>query len=164
MFDRTACEVCDPAAERAGSGIAPRCRTPDPTPFFPKGFMMHVRILLSTALALTIPVSSPTPSTERPPVNALGAWRPASGLEQVPLWPGDAPNGTFRPQPPESVQIYDDAGVLGGKSEAVLNIAVPTMTIMPVKGRKTGTAVIVFPGGGFQKVLSGLKVRRFAIG
>jgi len=82
----------------------------------------------------------------------------------VPLWPGDAPNGTFRPQPPESVQIYDDAGVLGGKSEAVLNIAVPTMTIMPVKGRKTGTAVIVFPGGGFQKVLSGLKVRRFAIG
>nr|WP_231708262.1 alpha/beta hydrolase [Sphingomonas populi] len=75
----------------------------------------------------------------------------------MPLWPGDAPNGTFRPQPPESVQTYDDAGVLGGKSEAVLNIAVPTMTIMPAKGRKTGTAVIVFPGGGFRKVFIGLE-------
>jgi acetyl esterase/lipase len=31
------------------------------------------------------------------------------------------------------------------------------MTIMPAKGRKTGAAVIVFPGGGFQKVFVGLE-------
>jgi acetyl esterase/lipase len=75
----------------------------------------------------------------------------------VPLWPGNAPDGTFRPQPPESVQSYDDAGAAGGKSEVVLNIAVPTMTIMPAKARNTGTAVIVFPGGGFQKVYMGVE-------
>ncbi len=75
----------------------------------------------------------------------------------MPIWPSDAPNGTFRPQPPESVQTYDDPGAVSGKSEAVLNIAVPTMTIMPAKGRNTGTAVIVFPGGGFQKVFIGLE-------
>jgi acetyl esterase/lipase len=75
----------------------------------------------------------------------------------VPIWPDDAPDGTFKPQPPESVQSYDDAGAAGGKSEVVLNIAVPTMTIMPAKARNTGTAVIVFPGGGFQKVYIGVE-------
>ncbi|RYF19538.1 MAG: alpha/beta hydrolase [Oxalobacteraceae bacterium] len=31
------------------------------------------------------------------------------------------------------------------------------MTVMPAKGRRTGTAVIVFPGGGFQKVFVDLE-------
>ena len=75
----------------------------------------------------------------------------------MPIWPGSAPDGTFRHQPPESVESYNDAGVAGGKSEAVLNIAVPTMTIMPAKARNTRTAVIVFPGGGFQKVFIGVE-------
>ena len=34
----------------------------------------------------------------------------------------------------------------------MLDIAIPTMTVMPPKGRNTGAAVIVFPGGGFQMV------------
>ncbi len=74
----------------------------------------------------------------------------------MPIWPGSAPDGTFRPQPPESLQSDDD-GVAGGKSDVVLNIAVPTMTIMPAKARNTGTAVIVFPGGGFQKIFIGVE-------
>ena len=94
---------------------------------------------------------------DRPPVVVPGAWHPAPGLEQVRIWPGTAPDGTFRPQPPESVQTYDDAAAPGGRSQAVLDIAVPTMTIMPATGRPTGTAVIVFPGGGFQKVFIDLE-------
>jgi acetyl esterase/lipase len=93
----------------------------------------------------------------KPPVNTPGVWQPAPGLKQVRIWPGDAPDGTFRPQPPESVDTYDDAGAVGGKSQAVLNIAVPTMTIVPAKARNTGTAVIVFPGGGFQEVFIDLE-------
>jgi acetyl esterase/lipase len=97
------------------------------------------------------------PKAERPPVTTLGVWQPAPGFRQVRIWPGDAPDGTFRPQPPESVETFDDPAAAGGTSQAVLNIAVPTMTIMPAKGPKTGTAVIVFPGGGFQKVFIGLE-------
>jgi acetyl esterase/lipase len=116
---------------------------------------MQLRILLSIALALTSAASIASSAT--PPVNTSGVWRPAPNFNQVPIWPGDAPNGTFGPQPPESVQTYGDPGAVAGKSEAVLNIAVPTMTIMPAKGHSTGTAVIVFPGGGFQKVFIGLE-------
>jgi acetyl esterase/lipase len=128
--------------------------------------IMRIRMLLLPVLALisasdasaaTSPAGDVAASPATPPVNHPGAWQPPSGLKQVRIWPGEAPNGTFRPQPPESVDRYDDAGAVGGTSEAVLNIAVPTMTIMPAKGRKTGTAVIVFPGGGFQKVFIDLE-------
>lgn len=86
-----------------------------------------------------------------PPPVVQGVWQAPDGLMQMPIWPGAAPDGTFRPQPPEGVQTHDD------RSQVVLNIAVPTMTVMPAKGRPNGTAVIVFPGGGFQKVFIDLE-------
>jgi acetyl esterase/lipase len=128
---------------------------------------MRIRMQLLSVLALTSvacdasravdPVGNMASSADGPPAATLGVWEPALGLKQVRIWPGNAPDGTFRPQPPESVETYNDAGAVGGTSQAVLNIAIPTMTIMPAKGRKTGTAVIVFPGGGFQKVFIGLE-------
>jgi acetyl esterase/lipase len=102
----------------------------------------------------------------KPPTEAAGVWQPPPGYEQVRIWPGSAPDGTFRPQGPETVQTFDDAAAIGGKSQAVLNIAVPTITIMPAKGANTRTAVIVFPGGGFQKVfidLEGTEICRWLI-
>lgn len=94
---------------------------------------------------------------EKPPVPTPGPWHPATGSKQLRIWPGDAPNGTFRPQPPESVQTYEDAKAPGGTSQAVFDVSVPTMTIVPAKGRPTGAAVIVFPGGGFQMVFIDLE-------
>ena len=41
---------------------------------FQKVFMMRVRILPSIALALALPTGNPASSTERPPVNTIGAW------------------------------------------------------------------------------------------
>lgn len=90
-------------------------------------------------------------------VFTVGVWRPADGERQIPIWPGDPPDGTLRPQPPETLQTYDDPPASGGTSQAVLDIAIPTMTVIPPRGRATGTAVIVFPGGGFQKVFINLE-------
>lgn len=128
---------------------------------------MRIWPFLLAALALTSAAchalgaagqaAQPAVATNKPPVEAPGPWQAPPGVEQVKIWPGAAPDGNFRPQPPESVQIYDDAGAVGGTSQAVLNVSVPTMTIMPAKGRKTGTAAIVFPGGGFQKVFIGVE-------
>jgi acetyl esterase/lipase len=56
--------------------------------------------------------------------------------------------------PPESVLTVRTPEALDGQmSEAVFDVTVPTMTIFPPKGRNTGAAVIVFPGGGFKAVV-----------
>ena len=132
-----------------------------------KVVMMRLRLLFLLALVLigsacdargaSEPLDNAGSTAEKPPVEVPGTWRAARGMSQERIWPADAPDGTFRPQPPESVQRYDDAAAVGGTSQAVLNIAVPTMTIVPPKGRHTRTAVIVFPGGGFQKVFIDLE-------
>lgn len=109
--------------------------------------------------------SEPQSSTQRaapavrnePPVRTVGIWQPAPGLVQLPIWSGSPPDGTLRPQPPESVDTYKEPPEYGGKSQAVNDIAIPTMTVVPAKGHNTGTAVIVFPGGGFQKVFIDLE-------
>ncbi|HWU74357.1 MAG TPA: alpha/beta hydrolase [Sphingomonas sp.] len=95
--------------------------------------------------------------TKEAPVRSVGVWQPAPGLVQLPIWPGSPPDGTLRPQPPESVDTYKEPPEYGGKSQAVNDIAIPTMTVVPAKGHNTGTAVIVFPGGGFQKVFIDLE-------
>jgi acetyl esterase/lipase len=99
----------------------------------------------------------PAAAKSAPPGRTIGVWQPASGLSQLPIWPGSPPDGTLRPQPPESVDTYKEPPEIGHTSQAVLDIAIPTMTIVPPKGRNTGTAVIVFPGGGFQKVFIDLE-------
>ncbi len=119
--------------------------------------LMAALALVDTAYGATGSTARPAPIAHKPPAAVPGPWRPAPGFKQVPIWPGDAPDGTFRPQPLESVQTFDDTKAAGGRSQAVLDIAVPTMTVMPAKGRATGTAVIVFPGGGFQKVFIDLE-------
>lgn len=110
-------------------------------------------LLIGTACGAS---SAPQPDKQaparNPPVRTTGVWQPAAGLVQLPIWPGNPPDGTLMPQPPEGVDTYREPPEYGGKSEAVVDIAIPTMTVIPPKGRNTGTAVIVFPGGGFQKV------------
>lgn len=57
------------------------------------------------------------------------------------------------PSGPETVRVAKTPDALvGDRSETVLNVSRPTMTIYPPKGRNTGAAVVVFPGGGFRVV------------
>jgi acetyl esterase/lipase len=77
------------------------------------------------------------------------AWRPAVGHVQVPLWPGTPPD--VQPLPgPESATLRAEH-LIGGKPWlAVSNVARPTLTVYAPKGKNTGAAVLVFPGGGFE--------------
>lgn len=77
-------------------------------------------------------------------------WQPSAGLKQVPIWPGTPPDG----QPvakPEYAEVAGgkDALVAGKPWVAVESVSVPTMTVYPPKGKNTGAAVVVFPGGGY---------------
>lgn len=65
-------------------------------------------------------------------------WQPAAGHTQIPIWPGVAPDEQPVPGPETETQ------------GAVTNVTRPKMTIYAPKGKNTGAAVIVFPGGGFQ--------------
>jgi acetyl esterase/lipase len=75
-------------------------------------------------------------------------WQPSQGHTQMPIWPAAAPD----PQPvkgPETVKVAKDP-VAGKPWSWVSNVTRPTITVYSPKGKNTGAAVVVFPGGGYQ--------------
>lgn len=76
------------------------------------------------------------------------ARHPLPEHSQVPIWPGPAPDA--RPVPgPEATQPAGPQ-VAGRPWIKVVNVSRPTMTVYSPKGKNTGAAVVVFPGGGYQ--------------
>ena len=67
-------------------------------------------------------------------------WQPSPGHTQVPIWPGTAPDAQFGPPP--NTETVPEPG-------EVDNVSRPTITIYSPKGKNTGAAVVVFPGGGY---------------
>jgi acetyl esterase/lipase len=72
------------------------------------------------------------------PARADG-WKPSEGHEQIPIWPGAVPDAVPNPKA-ESTEDGNGA----------FDVSRPTMTVYEPAGRKTGVAMIVFPGGGYQ--------------
>jgi acetyl esterase/lipase len=94
------------------------------------------------------------PAGPRPDVTRVGVWQPPEGRIQTPIWPGAAPDMDGFTTKPESVlTAWTPEAIDGDTSQAVFDVTVPTMTIFPPRGRNTGAAVIVFPGGGFRAVV-----------
>src|SRR5665213_1514698 len=82
-------------------------------------------------------------------VSALATgWQPSPGHTQMEIWPGTPPDAAaVVPTGPETVEV--SKGLLAGKPmTGVRNVSRPTMTLYSPKGKNTGVAVIVFPGGG----------------
>jgi acetyl esterase/lipase len=67
----------------------------------------------------------------------------------VPIWPGAAPDA----QPvtdAESMKQMTDSLIAGKPWVEIENVSQPTMTVYSPKGKNTGAAVVVFPGGGYK--------------
>ncbi len=79
----------------------------------------------------------------------IPVWQPSPGHTQMPIWPGTPPDA----QPvagPETI-AKETKGLVAGKPWLyVSNVTRPTLTVYPPKGKNTGAAVVVFPGGGYQ--------------
>src|SRR5579863_4286606 len=75
-------------------------------------------------------------------------WQPSPGHTQVPIWPGKAPDAQPVPGPEYVVRSKELIG--GSPVVGVYNVSRPTMTVYSPKGKNTGVAVVVFPGGGFE--------------
>ena len=75
-------------------------------------------------------------------------WAPSAGHTQVAIWPGAAPD--VHPVPgPETMKTWGHL-IAGRPWMAVTNVTRPTMTVYAPKGKNTGAAVVVIPGGGFE--------------
>jgi acetyl esterase/lipase len=74
-----------------------------------------------------------------------GGWEPGAGHVQVPIWPGAVPDAVAHPKP-------ESTGPGGGRPwwPRANDVSKPTMTVYPPRGRNTGVAMVVFPGGGYR--------------
>ena len=79
-------------------------------------------------------------------------WQPAPGIVQMAVWPANA--AIARPDVTGDEVVKVSPGKVDAKGMTeVDNVTRPTFTIYPARGRNTGAAVVVFPGGGY-KVLA----------
>jgi acetyl esterase/lipase len=77
------------------------------------------------------------------------AWQPAAGLTTLPLWPHGAP-GTSAARGPEIDTTAAKDNLIAGKPVVRLgNVSTPTLSLYPAKGKNSGDAIVVFPGGGY---------------
>jgi acetyl esterase/lipase len=98
-------------------------------------FMKPLIFALSIALGGGLSAQTPT-------------WQPSPGHTQVPIWPAAAPDSQPAAGPETTTTSVE---LIAGKPVvAVSNVSQPTMTVYSPKGKDTGVAVVVFPGGGYQ--------------
>lgn len=75
-------------------------------------------------------------------------WEPSYGHKQINLWPGIPPNS--KPMPgPEKILPSGGHLIAGKPVTGITNISTPTITVYAPRGKNTGAAVLVLPGGGF---------------
>ncbi len=90
-------------------------------------------------------------------VSALGSlnaqksvWQPSPGHTQIPIWPATAPDLQPVAGPEIAITTGKDDLVAGRPWISVEKVSQPTMTVYSPKGKNTGAAVVVFPGGGYE--------------
>ena len=109
---------------------------------------------------VTVPAASPEASTERievPKIEREGVWQPTAGGTQIPLWPADVP--LAKPDSGDRAEATGNGSpTVGGRPwHWATYVTRPTMTIYRPKGRNTGAAMLVLPGGGFYAVAMDLE-------
>ena len=78
-------------------------------------------------------------------------WQPSPGHTQILIWPGTAPDAQPMPGSEYMASTGPKNELVAGKPYVYLgNISQPTLTVYSPKGRNTGAAVLVLPGGGFE--------------
>jgi acetyl esterase/lipase len=85
------------------------------------------------------------------------AWQPSPGDAQVPIWPGDVPDAQPDTGPEVLIPVKEEEYVAGRSCVMLGSVSKPTMTVYPANGRNSGTAVVVFPGGGYEDLAMDLE-------
>src|SRR5262249_23515311 len=78
------------------------------------------------------------------------AWQPSAGHTQVAIWPPASPVGRTGADIESTLTVEEKEFVAGKPWTYVVHVSRPTLTVYPAKGKNSGAAVVVFPGGGYQ--------------
>jgi acetyl esterase/lipase len=78
------------------------------------------------------------------------AWQPAPGHTTLPVWPGAAPGVRANSAPEVDTTTAKDNLIAGKPVIRLGNVSVPTLTLYTPRGKSTGAAVVVFPGGSYR--------------
>lgn len=107
--------------------------------------------------APTAGAPGPTARVEVPKVEREGVWRPTAGGTQEPLWPATVP--LAKPDSGDRPEMTGNGSpTVGGRPwHWATYVTRPTMTVYRPKGRNTGAAMLVLPGGGFRAVAMDLE-------
>jgi acetyl esterase/lipase len=112
----------------------------------------------SVAVMRTTAADTPPAAPAKPPAKRFGTWQLPPGRAEIPIWPNGAPDMADWPEAAEKVEITDTTEALNSRTDvAIYDVSAPTMTVFPPRGRNTGAAMIVFPGGGFQVLVMTLE-------
>ena len=84
-------------------------------------------------------------------------WQPSPGHTQVRIWPGAVPDAQPITGPEDATTIVTNLPVAGRPWVLVDNVSRPTMTVYSPRGKNTGIAVVVFPGGGYWELAMDLE-------
>lgn len=76
-------------------------------------------------------------------------WPPASSRLTLPVWPAAAPGAPANPGAEADMTTAKDNLIAGKPLVRLGNVSKPTLTLYPAKGKNSGAAVVVFPGGGY---------------
>lgn len=108
----------------------------------------------SDSPADTIVSAAPVEVTK---VERPGVWRPGPDGTQIPLWPADFP--LAKPDTGDHPETTGNGSpTVGGRMwHWASYVTRPTMTVYRPKGRNTGAAMLVIPGGGFHAVATDLE-------
>jgi acetyl esterase/lipase len=77
------------------------------------------------------------------------ASQPAPEHLTLNLWPQGAPGAMAKSAPEVDTTTGKDNLIAGKPVTRLGNVSVPTLTVYEPKGKSTGAAVVVFPGGGY---------------
>lgn len=77
-------------------------------------------------------------------------WSPSPGHTQIAIWPKTPPDAQPLSRPETATTRKHDHLVAGKPWTYVERVSKPTMTVYSSAGKNTGTAIVVFPGGGYR--------------
>ncbi|MGB7985318.1 MAG: alpha/beta hydrolase [Terracidiphilus sp.] len=77
------------------------------------------------------------------------SWPPSPNHTTIALWPGTAPSAAANLPAEADTTTAKDNLIAGRPLIRLGNVSTPTLTLYQPKGKSTGAAVVVFPGGGY---------------
>jgi acetyl esterase/lipase len=104
---------------------------------------MPSRTLPIGSIALALAASFTAAHAQQP------IWAPAPGHTTINLWPKGAPDQAPATGPEFNATTPTDHMIAGRPVFRLGNVTNPTLTLYAPKGKNTGAAVVVFPGGGY---------------